>query len=62
MPDSGLLEALKRLPLYDGGQDPLAVHHRMARRGALAPESMDLFEIKQVCHALETHYAVLGLS
>ncbi len=59
-----LKTALMRLPLTDGTADPLAVHRRLlelAKRGTIAPESLDLFEVKQVCYALEVHYAQLGL-
>lgn len=54
-----------KLPLTDGTADPLDVHRRLlgiAKRGTIAPESLDLLEIKQVCYALEVHYAQLGLS
>ncbi len=63
--ESSARAALIKLPLTDGTADPLAVHRgllALARRGTIAPETLDLFEIKQVCYALEVHYAQLGLS
>lgn len=58
------LEALKRLPLTDGGTDILAVHYRLvelAKRATVAPESLSVLEIAQIGYALEVHYAQLGI-
>ena len=59
------IEALRRLPLMDGTADILAAHHQLvalARRGVIGPETLTVPEIKQVCYALEVHYAQMGIS
>lgn len=58
------LRVLLQLPLSDLDSDPVAVHRRLlelAMRGTIAPESLILDEIKQVCYALEVHYRAAGL-
>ena len=58
------IEALRSLPLTDGGTDFLALHKRLlalAKQGTVEPESLTRLEIAQICYALEIHYAQMGI-